>query len=379
MINDIVKWRRWFHEHPELSFSEYETSKFIKSLLDRWGVKWRAWGDTALVAEIGEGESAIAIRTDMDALPIDEENDFPYRSKNSGIMHACGHDGHMAILLGLIRALKEIEGDLSGKIVFIFQPAEEIGEGAKFLVEQGVISYYNIKRIIGYHLFSSLPSGAIGGRSGIIMAEGDKISIKIHGKGAHGATPWLSRDVVALGTSIVQILFSTLTRQFSPLSDQVVFSIGRVSAGTAFNVIPQVIEIEGTLRSLSHERRDEFVEKLKSIINNITSSFETEAKVNIESVFPPLINDEKLYILLKNRVSNTDFLFKEVYPTTISEDFSYFSQKVPGLYFFIGIKNEEKGIVYPHHHPKFNIDEDMLSPAVDLLYNLVQGMYHDMI
>ena len=378
-MNNIIKWRRWFHEHPELSFSEYETSKFIKSLLDNWGIRWKAWGDTALVAEIGEGGHTIAIRTDMDALPIDEENDVPYRSLYPKRMHACGHDGHMAILLGLINEINQIKEELPGRVVFVFQPAEETGEGAKFLVEKGVIEYYGIERVIGFHLFSSILSGIIGAKAGIIMAEGDKISIKIKGKGAHGATPWLSSDVIALGSTVIQTIFSNILRHFSPLSEQIVFSIGKVHAGDAFNVIPQLMEIEGTLRSLSHERRDEFVEKLRRVIGDIVSSLGADAKIKIDPVFPPLINDESLYTLLKDVVANTNFAFKEVYPTTVSEDFSYFSQRVPGLYFFIGIKNEEKGIIYPHHHPKFDIDEDMLFPAVGLIRDLVLKIYHHML
>ncbi len=366
-MNDIIKWRRWFHKHPELSFSEYETSKFIKDLLDSWNVSWKGWGDTALVAEIGKGDRSIAIRTDMDALPVDEENDVPYRSKYAKRMHACGHDGHMAIVLGVIQEIKKIEAKLSKKIVFIFQPAEEIGEGAKFLVNEGVIDYYNIERIIGFHLFVSIPSGTIGARPGIIMAEGDKFAVEIRAKGSHGATPWLSHDVIAMGTSYVQTVFSNLLRRVSPLSGQVVLSIGKLNSGDAFNVIPQKLNIEGTIRSLSREKREEFIKELKDFTEKFISSLGGSVKIDINRVFPPVVNDEGLYNVLKNIVSDSNYEFLEVIHTTISEDFSFFTEKVPGIYFFIGIRNKDKGIVYPHHHPKFDIDEDMLAPSVNLI------------
>ena len=370
-MNNIIKWRRWFHEHPELAFSEYNTSKFIKETLDRWNISWRGWGDTALTAEIGEGDASIAIRTDMDALPINEENDIPYRSKYNNKMHACGHDGHMAILLGLIERLKEKENIFSQKIVFIFQPAEEIGEGAKFLIDKGIIDYYNIKKIIGFHLFASLPRGTIGARSGVIMAEGDKFIVEIEAKGSHGATPWLSNDVVAISTSYVQALFSNFLRRFSPLSKQVILSIGKFHGGDAFNIIPQKLQIEGTIRSLSRDKRVEFIEKLKDFTNRFIASLEGKVNIKIDRVFPAVVNDHRLYSILKDIIITSNFKFLEVIPTTISEDFSFFTEHIPGIYFFIGIRNEEKGIIYPHHHPRFNIDEDMLVPSVDLLNTLV--------
>ncbi len=369
-MNDIVKWRRWFHAHPELAFSEFETSKFIKELLDEWGVSRKDWGDTGITAEIGKGNTIIAFRTDMDALPIEEENDVPYRSLYPGRMHACGHDGHMAILLGVIRALKAREKELSGKVVFIFQPAEEVGKGAKFMVENGVMEYYGIEKVIGFHLFSSLPTGTIGSKPGIIMAEGDKFVIDISAKGAHGATPWLSHDIIATTATLIQSVFSNLLRRISPLSEQVVLSIGKIHAGSVFNVIPQTAKIEGTIRSLSHKKRNEVVKKLKEITKSIVEALDGNVDVNIEQVFPPVINDEELYHVLEDVVSQSEFKFLKVKPTTVSEDFSFFSQDVPGLYFFIGMRNEEKGIVYPHHHPRFDIDEEVLEPATGLLVSL---------
>ncbi len=369
-MNDIVKWRRWFHAHPELAFSEFETSKFIKEFLDEWGVGRKDWGDTGITAEIGKGDTIIAFRTDMDALPIEEENDVPYRSLYPGRMHACGHDGHMAILLGVIRALKAREKELSGKVVFIFQPAEEVGKGAKFMVENGVMEYYGIEKVIGFHLFSSLPTGTIGSKPGIIMAEGDKFVIDISAKGAHGATPWLSHDIIATTATLIQSVFSNLLRRISPLSEQVVLSIGKIHAGSVFNVIPQTAKIEGTIRSLSHKKRNEVVKKLKEITKSIVEALDGNVDVNIEQVFPPVINDEELYHVLEDVVSQSEFKFLKVKPTTVSEDFSFFSQDVPGLYFFIGMRNEEKGIVYPHHHPRFDIDEEVLEPATGLLVSL---------
>ncbi len=373
-MDDIVKWRRWFHSHPELAFSEEETKGYITSLLTDWGIPWKGWAKTGVVATLGEGNPIIGIRTDMDALLVVEENDVPYKSLYPGRMHACGHDGHMAILLGLIRALKEEEDHLTHRIVFIFQPAEEIGKGAELMVREGIISHYGIQKVIGYHLFSSIPSGIIGAREGVIMAEGDKFSIKIEARGAHGATPWLSHDVIAMGTSLVQGIFSNLTRRISPISEQVVISIGKLHAGTAFNVIPKEMEIEGTIRSLSHRKRDEVISLLKKVVIDFADMWGARAEIEIDRVFPPVVNDKGLYEKLKEAVSSSDFTFQEVYPTTISEDFSFFSEEVPGLYFFIGIRNEKKGIIYPHHHPRFNIDEDMLLPSVLLLKEFVLSM-----
>ena len=373
-MDDIVKWRRWFHSHPELAFSEEETKGYITSLLTDWGIPWKGWAKTGVVATLGEGNPIIGIRTDMDALLVVEENDVPYKSLYPGRMHACGHDGHMAILLGLIRALKEEEDHLTHRIVFIFQPAEEIGKGAELMVREGIISHYGIQKVIGYHLFSSIPSRIIGARKGVIMAEGDKFSIKIEARGAHGATPWLSHDVIAMGTSLVQGIFSNLTRRISPISEQVVISIGKLHAGTAFNVIPKEMEIEGTIRSLSHRKRDEVISLLKKVVIDFADMWGARAEIEIDRVFLPVVNDKGLYEKLKEAVSSSDFTFQEVYPTTISEDFSFFSEEVPGLYFFIGIRNEKKGIIYPHHHPRFNIDEDMLLPSVLLLKEFVLSM-----
>lgn len=354
----IVERRRDFHMHPELKFEESRTSEVIERELSSFGFEVIRTAKTGVIGVIGRKEGrVVALRADMDALPLAEESDLPYKSKFLGRMHACGHDGHMAMLLGAAKVLSEVKDSLKGRVKLIFQPAEEGGGGAKVIVDEGHLD--DVDAIFGIHLWFELPSGFIATRKGPLMASSDGFLIKIKGKGGHGATPHLTNDPTSPAADIYNALQKIISRYKDPLSPAVL-SLPFIQGSDAYNVIPDEVRMMGTLRTFDVDLRNEIVSRMKRIVEGYSRAWDCEGSFELSRIpYPPVVNHPELVDLVfeVGRLLGPTI---EAPMTMISEDFSFYLGKTRGVFTFLGIRNDDKGISYPHHHPKFNIDEDVL-------------------
>ncbi|KEK23772.1 amidohydrolase [Bacillus gaemokensis] len=378
--NQLIAWRRHFHKYPELSFQEEQTSQFVFDILQTIPhLEISRPTKYSIMAKLTGKQpgKTIAIRADMDALPIQEENQFEFISTYPGVMHACGHDGHIAMLLGTVYALVEQREKIKGEIRFLFQHAEEnFPGGAGEMVAAGVME--NVDYIIGAHLWASLEVGKIGVIYGPAMAAPDVFKITIEGKGGHAGIPHETVDSIAIGTQVVVQLQQIVSRLTNPL-DSLVLSVTQFHAGTAHNVIPEHAEIEGTVRSLKHELREDTARKIERIVKYITESYGANYKFSYEYGYRPVVNDEKVTQLVENtalQLYGRDRVVR-LQPTMAGEDFSAFLQEAPGTFFFIGAGNTKKGIVYPHHHPRFTIDEDALPIGVEVFVSSVLNFMNE--
>ncbi|MGD0626584.1 MAG: amidohydrolase [Thermodesulfobacteriota bacterium] len=360
---EIVDLRRDFHQHPEIALKEFSTAKKVDGILKGLEIETKMMVNRTGVRGILRGSlpgKTIALRADLDALPVQEETDLPYKSKNAGAMHACGHDAHVAMLLGAAMVLAEWKKELTGNVVFIFQPAEETGAGAKPMIEEGVLE--GVDGIFGLHVYVPMGFGTLGYKPGPFMAAGDFFDVKIMGKGGHGGLPHLAIDPIAIAANAISTLQTIVSREVDPLESAVV-SICKMEAGRgAYNIIPDSATFGGTIRSHSPELRECLSRRLKEILEGVTSAMRGSYEFNLMSKFPAVINEEKMTefvvkvaqdLLGKDKVS-------QMKPLMGSEDFSYYLQKIPGTFVFLGVENKEKGIIYPQHHPRYDIDEDIL-------------------
>ena len=358
----MIDLRRDFHQHPEVGLKEFNTTKKVEGVLKALGLETKIFVNGTGVRGYLKGSKpgkTIALRADMDALPIQEETDLPYQSQNKGVMHACGHDAHTAMLLGAAMILSENKKELKGNVVFIFQPAEEIGAGAKAMVEEGVLE--GVDRIFGLHVYSILPFGTLGYRPGSLMAAGDFFDVKITGKGGHGGLPHLTVDPVVIAANAINVLQTLVSREIDPVESAVI-SICKLSAGEAYNVIPETATFGGTIRTHKPELRASIPKRAKEILDGVVSGMRGSYEFNLMSKFPATINDEEMtafVVKVAKEILGEDKILV-IKPLMGSEDFSFYLQKVPGTFAFLGVENKERGIIYPHHHPKFNIDEDIL-------------------
>ncbi|AJC72366.1 MAG: amidohydrolase [Thermococcus sp.] len=352
----IISWRRDFHMHPELKYEEERTSKIVEENLREWGYRIKRVG-TGIIADIGEGEKTIALRADMDALPIQEENDVPYKSRIPGKMHACGHDAHTAMLLGAGKIISEHIDKFNGRIRLIFQPAEEGGNGALKMIEGGALE--GIDAIFGFHVWMDLPSGVIGIREGPFLAGAGIFGGKLVGKGGHGASPHETKDPVPALAELVLAYQTIVSRNVNPIETGVV-SVTSVHAGTAFNVIPETAEFKGTFRFFKPEIGELIKKRMDEIARGVAIAHNLEYELKIDELTPPTINDPEMARFARKVAEKYGLKYGEVPPTMGAEDFSFYLQRVPGAFLALGIRNEEKGIIYPHHHPKFDVDEDVL-------------------
>ncbi len=350
----IIEKRRDFHMHPELKFEEHRTSSIVLEELENLGYEIHRTEKTGIVATLGDG-ATVALRADMDALPINEENDVPYKSQVPGKMHACGHDAHTAMLLGAAKIIADMP--INGRVKLIFQPGEEGGLGAKYIVEDGYLD--DVDAVFGIHVWADLPSGVIGIREGPLLASADSFRVKIEGMGGHAAVPQYAIDPIAVAFDIGNAYSKIISREIDPLEPAVI-SVTKVEAGTAFNVIPEYAELWGTIRTFREDVRNFIVDRMKKITKGYANSMRCKAEfeITMDSV-PPTINDAKLADFARRVLKNLGKI--EVPERTMgSEDFSFYTKKAPGLFLLLGIRNEEKGIIYPHHHPRFNVDESVL-------------------
>ena len=353
---EIIAWRRDFHMHPELGYEEERTSKIVEEHLREWGYTIKRVG-TGIIADIGNGEKKIALRADMDALPVQEENDVPYKSRTPGKMHACGHDAHTAMLLGAAKIIAEHKEELPNKVRLIFQPAEEGGNGALKMIEGGGLE--GVDAIFGLHVWMELPSGIVGVREGPVMAGVGRFDVEIEGKGGHGASPHETIDPVPIAAQAILAFQTIISRNLNPLESGVV-SVGTIKAGEAFNVIPERVYMNGTYRFFTQETKKLIEKRIEEVLKGIVLANNASYKLKIEEVAPPTINDPQMASLAKRVAQKLGLKVDDVPKSMGSEDFAFYLQKVPGAFIALGIKNEEKGIIHPHHHPKFNVDEEVL-------------------
>ena len=365
----IITWRRHFHAHPELSFKEEKTSAFIASLLGSMGYEniriGTAGRPTGVIAELNTSSEGptVALRADMDALPVQEETGLPFASENPGVMHACGHDAHMAILLGAAQILSEMKESLPGKVRLLFQPSEESGEitqGALPMIEDGALE--DVDAIFGLHVWQPLESGRLGWMEGPLMASSDRWTLTIRGKGGHGAAPHLSIDPTAAAGHFISMVQTFVSRELDPLKTAVV-SVGEMKAGNAFNIIPDSVYLQGTARTFEPAVRSAVEESLRRIASHSCEALRCTAEFAYHRNLPPTVNDPAMARL---GACAAEEIFGagnvgETPPTMVGEDFSYFLEKIPGAFFFLGIGNREKGYAYPHHHPKFQVDDGVLA------------------
>jgi amidohydrolase len=364
----IVELRRDFHQHPELGLQEFDTAKKVERILKGLGIQTKMLVNGTGVYGYLKGSKpgkTIALRADMDALPVQEETEAPYKSLKDGVMHACGHDAHTAMLLGAAMILSERKGELKGNVVFIFQPAEETGGGAKAMMNERVLE--GVDAIFAVHLYSSLPFGILGYNPGSLLAAGDFFDVKITGKGGHGGLPHLAVDPIVIAANVISALQTLVGREIDPLESAVV-SVCKMNAGDAYNVIPEIATLGGTIRSHKPELQEYLPRRVKEILEGVTSAMRADYEFNLMSRFPATINDKAMtdfIVSVAKEILGQDKL-QLMKPLMGSEDFSFYLQKIPGTYIFLGVENKEKGIIYPHHHPKFDIDEDILPTGTAL-------------
>ena len=369
----IVEKRRTIHQHPELMYEEFETSKLVQKTLSDLDVKFeKDIAITGVVGIVGNGNGpCIALRADMDALPIHEETDIDFKSKIDGKMHACGHDCHTAMLLGAARLLKENEEEINGTIKLIFQPAEEGGAGGKMMRDQGVLQNPKVEQIYALHVAGTMPMGTLASREGTLLAGTSTVKIIVKGNGGHAAAPQHTIDPVVTGSKIIFELQTIISRELSPLESGVI-SITMTKAGNACNVIPSTMELEGTIRSLTLEGILKLQTRVKEVAESIAIANRCKAEVTFPgNDYPPTINDAECWNLGKSAAIEIlgDAQVAEMGPIMGGEDFAYYTQEIPGCFSFLGVGNTEIDAVYDVHHPMFKVDEEALPLGVAIHVN----------
>ncbi|TCD03423.1 M20 metallopeptidase family protein [Pedobacter psychroterrae] len=372
IFEKVVGYRQHIHANPELSFKEFQTSAYIKDHLKDWGIPFSEMANTGIVGIIKGGlpsENIIALRADMDALPILEANEKPYISKNAGVMHACGHDVHSSSLLGTAYILSSLRAEFGGTVKLIFQPAEELlPGGASIMIKEGVLENPKPQAILGQHVMPMIETGKVGFRSGIYMASTDELYVTVHGKGGHGAQPHQNIDPVLIASHIIIALQQIVSRNADPRLPSVL-SFGKVQANGATNIIPNEVKIEGTFRTLNEEWRKEAKRLMKKMAEGMAESMGGTCDFRIMDGYPYLINEEKL--TANARAFAEDYLGKEnVIDLDIwmaAEDFAYYSQVTNACFYRLGTGNKEKDTMHSVHTPKFDIDEDALKISPGLM------------
>ncbi|OKL39080.1 M20 metallopeptidase family protein [Pontibacter flavimaris] len=369
---DTVQVRRHIHANPELSFEEHNTAAYVEQELARFGIEAQRMANTGLVALIKgkyPEKKTIALRADMDALPIVEANEVAYKSKNEGVMHACGHDVHTASVLGTARILQEIRGEFEGTIKLIFQPGEEkFPGGASLMIKEGVLQNPAPASIIGQHVFPLLPAGKVGFKSGMYMASADEIYITVKGKGGHAALPEMNIDPVLISAHLIVALQQIVSRHASP-KVPTVLSFGKVEARGATNVIPNEVKLEGTFRTMNEVWRREAHQKIRKLAEGLCESMGGSCDIDIKFGYPFLQNDPEVTSIAREAA--------EAYlgPENVvdldlwmgAEDFAYYTQQVPACFYRLGTRNEERGITSGVHTPTFDVDEAALETGIGLM------------
>ncbi len=375
-LSKMVKLRREFHQNPELGYEEFKTSDRVAKELKKLGLRVRTGvaktGVIGLLSGKKRGKT-VALRADMDALPIMEQTNFPYKSKHKGLMHACGHDAHMACVIGAAMILSELKHELPGNVKFIFQPSEESPPGgAKPMIQEGVLENPKVSGIFGLHCDSAIPTGTIGVMEGPFMAQADSFDIVIKGVSGHGARPHDGIDAIVVAAQVIQALQTVVSRKIDPVQPAVV-SLGKITGGTKRNIICDRVILEGTARSLNKEVAKRIPDLLKGIISGVAESAGASFEFRYSPGYPVLINDAKATDLARAtiaRMFGKKAIFEIKKPLMGAEDFAFYLQKVPGSFLRLGIRNPKKNAVYPWHHPQFAVDEDAIGIGAALLAGL---------
>lgn len=367
--------RREFHQYPELSGHEERTARRVYEELQKLGFQdiRRNIAGHGIVAVIGKsGGPAVALRADMDALPIREQTNVPFASRTPGVMHACGHDAHTAMLLGTAKMIKQMEQELSGQVLFVFQPAEEnapIG-GARPMLEAGALADPKPDAVFGLHVWPGLPVGQIGVKSGFLMAASDRFAIRIQGKGGHASMPHQTIDAAMVAVQIAQALQTIVSRNLNPM-DAGVVTIGKIEAGSRYNVIADEAILEGTVRSLRPQVRDLLEQRFRAIVENIAHSMGAEAEISYQRGYPVLLNDPAAVEVVRETAALLlgENALPEIEAALVAEDFAAYLEEFPGAFFWLGCGFPDESKNYPLHHPKFLIDEQALSLGAQMMAN----------
>jgi amidohydrolase len=377
ILPGVIADRRDFHEHPELAFQEVRTAGIVADRLRALGVDdvrtgIAQTGVTGLIrGQKGDGRTVL-LRADMDALPILEENEVEYKSQNPGVMHACGHDAHTAILLGTARLLMERRDQFAGTVKLLFQPSEELPPGgAKPMIEAGVLEDPKVDAAFGLHIDQDNPVGTIEVRPGPAMAAADRFHILIRGKGGHGAKPQETIDPIVIGAQIVTALQTLVAREIDPTEEAVV-TVGTFQAGKAFNVIPDTAELGGTVRTFNARNRDLLERRIGELATGIGTAMRAEIEFTYTRGYPATVNDPAMTELVREEVAKVvgEDGLREAPLMMGAEDFSYFLEAVPGAYWFVGSQNPERGLVWGHHHPRFDLDEAAMAVGMESMVNV---------
>lgn len=369
LLNEVIKYRRDLHQIPEVGFKEFKTQKYIINTLKNMGYSPNTICETGVYVYIpGIKKECIAFRADIDALAIQEENNCTFSSKHSGFMHACGHDGHTAALLAFAKYLTTT-AEQNYSILLIFQPAEEGPGGAKFICETGILEKFHVKEIYSFHLFPDLEEGTISTKAGPFFAQATEFDCKVVGKGGHGGMPQKTNDPLIPFTKIIDSYQSIISRNLSPFNAGVI-TVGKISGGTARNIISNSIDFYGTIRAYSQEDTELIIKRMKEIHNGIEIAFDIKVIDEFRVLYPPVINDNILY---NNFLKiSQDFNFIQGETLALAEDFAFYQEKVPGIFFLLGTRNKEQNFISPLHSSSFNFDEKVLLEGVKLFAKLLE-------
>ncbi len=364
----VIEKRRYFHENPESSLNEFETSKYIKAELDRLKIPYKTFEPTGIYATIkgNKDGKSVLLRADMDALEVYEKNDVCYKSHNEGRMHACGHDGHMAMLLGAVNILNDIKEELNGDVKILFQPAEEVAQGAK-----NFLAAFDAKKeadaAFAIHLWADVPSCKISLEKGSRMGAADNFIVKIKGVGGHASMPHQTIDATVVASSVVMNLQTLVSRHTDPMKPLVI-TVGKFISGTRTNVISNEAVLDGTIRCFDEDVYQSIPADFEKVIKGVCDAYGATYEIEFKRMIPPLFNDENISEILRQSATTLygEDVVVEYQRTGAAEDFAYISRQIPGSLAFVGIRNEEKGLIHPHHSDYFNIDEDALEVGTNL-------------
>ncbi|HEX8089644.1 MAG TPA: amidohydrolase [Blastocatellia bacterium] len=403
-IEQLISDRRSFHRHPELAYDEQLTARAVADRLAQYGYEVRTGvGRTGVVGLLGDVKSApgadpsppaagqgaraatpeadrragrtLLYRADMDALPVHEENDVEYRSRRDGVMHACGHDAHVAVALAVARQMASAREELSGHLKFAFQPAEEGGNGAVAMIDEGVLEDPPVTGAVGLHVWNNFPVGTVGIYTGPMMAAVDEFDLCIQGRGGHGAMPQQTVDAIVTAAQVVTALQTVVSRNISPL-DSAVVTVGKFTAGTTFNVIADTATLRGTVRTFNKDTHSRIPQMFERVVRGVCEAMDATYKLDYKRQTPPLVNTEQMCELVADCaaevVGRDNCIRDETVRTMGGEDMSYFLERVPGCYFFLGTRNESRGLIHPHHSPRFDIDESALAIGVEIMTRIIR-------
>jgi amidohydrolase len=374
-VEQLISDRRNFHRHPELGYNEQLTSHTVAERLTRYGYEVKTGvGGTGVVGllakSVGSPVRTLLYRADMDALPVQEENQIDYRSQNDGVMHACGHDAHVAIALAVAKQMITERDSLPGNIKFAFQPAEEGGNGAIAMISDGVLEDPRVTAAVGLHVWNNMPVGTAGIYAGPMMAAVDEFELVVTGRGGHGAMPHQTVDAIVCAAQIVTALQTVVSRNVAPL-DSAVVTVGKFIAGTAFNIISDTATLRGTVRTFNKETHAKIPEMVERVIRGVSEAMGATYDLSYKRHTPPLVNNQEMCDLVFEcaaEVLGRDNISRDESVRTMGgEDMSYFLEQVPGCYFFLGTRNEARGLVHPHHSARFDIDESALALGVEIM------------